>query len=356
MTVDANSFIDDSFNDGDWSPQDAARYLEMSMNGDTEQSESIDTPADTAADEQTTEPEDKDDTPTPETITDKPDDNATSNEDAEADGEKVVLARDGVHTIPYEKLVEARERDRVSQEALAAANAELEVLRKQNQTPATVAPTQQEQDIETAQAAINAGVNPDYFGDFSEEALTDGINKLIAERVQAQVAEQVSAQVAEALKPMQAREQESAAQAHMRTIYEAHKDADSVVESGEFESWKAQQPSYIQSALEDVLKQGTAEQVVELLSNYKQSTNSTAEPAKADDKPVKPTADELKAKAREAINNAAPTVPTSLSDIPGGHKGATNMNEQMDAMSGIELADEMMNWSPEKREQYLNNL
>ena len=95
---------------------------------------------------------------------------------------------------------------------------------------------------------------------------------------------------------------------------------------------------------------------MELLSNYKQSTNSTAEPAKADDKPVKPTADELKAKAREAINNAAPTVPTSLSDIPGGHKGATNMNEQMDAMSGIELADEMMNWSPEKREQYLNNL
>ena len=71
MTVDANSFIDDSFNDGDWSPQDAARYLEMSMNGDTSQGESIDTPADTAADEQTTEPEDKDDTPATEAPTKK---------------------------------------------------------------------------------------------------------------------------------------------------------------------------------------------------------------------------------------------------------------------------------------------
>lgn len=348
MTVDANSFIDDSFNDGDWSPQDAARYLEMSMNGDTEQSESIDTPADTAADEQTTEPEDKDDTPTPETITDTPDDNATSNDDAEADGEKVVLARDGVHTIPYEKLVEARERDRVSQEQLAAANAELESLRKQLQTPANVAPTQQEQDIETAQAAIDAGVNPDYFGDFSEEALADGINRLIDERVKAQV----DAQVAQALQPMQAREQESAEAAHYRTIYEAHQDIDSILESGEFDAWKGAQPTYVQAALDGVLAQGTAEQVVELLNNYKQSTNSTAEPAKAD----KPSTDDLKAKAREAINNAAPTIPASLSDIPGGHKGATSITEQMDSMSGIDIADEMMNWSAEKREQYLNNL
>ena len=347
MTVDANSFIDDSFNDGEWSPEQAARYLEMSMNGDTEQSESIDTPADTAADEQTTEPDDKEDAPAQETIADKPEDDATSNDDAEVEGEKVVLARDGVHTIPYEKLVEARERDRVSQEALAAANAELEILRKQNQTPATVAPTQQEQDIETAQAAIDAGVNPDYFGDFSEEALADGINRLINERVKAQV----DAQVAQALQPMQAREQESAEAAHYRTIYEAHQDIDSILESGEFETWKGAQPSYIKAALDGVLTQGTAEQVVELLNNYKQSTNSTAEPAKAD----KPSTDDLKAKAREAINNAAPPIPASLSDIPGGHKGATSITEQMDSMSGIDIADEMMNWSAEKREQYLNN-
>ena len=334
MTVDANSFIDDSFNDGEWSPQQAAQYLEMSMNGDTAQADSIDTPTDTAADD-VTEPD-----------TDSTTDDSEPSTDADA--ETVVMARDGIHTIPYEKLVEARERDRVSQEQLAAANAELEILRKQNQTPATVAPTQQEQDIETAQAAIDAGVNPDYFGDFSEEALTDGINRLIDERVKAQV----DAQVAQALQPMQAREQESAAEAHMRTIYEAHTDADSIVESGEFNAWRASQPTYIQAALDGVLAQGTAEQVVELLNNYKQSTNSTPA-AKANNKP---SADDLKAKARQAINNTAPTVPTSLSDIPGGHKGATNMNEQMDAMSGIELADEMMNWSPEKREQYLNNL
>lgn len=342
MTVDANSFIDDSFNDGEWSPQDAARYLEMSMNGDTSQGESIDTPADTDADEKTTEPNDKDNAPA---IEDEPASNGeTPKDDA---GETVVMARDGVHTIPYEKLVEARERDRVSQEALAAANAELEVLRKQAQTPATVATTQQEQDIETAQAAINAGVNPDYFGDFSEEALAEGINKLIDERLTAQV----DARVAKALEPMQAREQESAAEAHMRTIYEAHQDADSIVESSEFESWKASQPSYIQSALNGVLAQGTAEQVVELLNNYKQSTTSTPA-AEAN----KPSPDELKAKARQAINNTAPAVPASLSDIPGGHKGVTDIREQMESMSGIELVDAMSSWTPEKREQYLNNL
>lgn len=349
MTVDANSFIDDNFNDGNWTPQQAAQYLEASMNGDTSQEESIDTPADTDAIEQTETPDDKDDTPATEAPTDTPKD-TPSNDDIE--GEKVVLARDGVHTIPYEKHVALREGERAAKEALAAANAELEILRKQNQTPANAAPTQQEQDIETAQAAIDAGVNPDYFGDFSEEALSEGINKLVAQ----QVKEQVEARVAEALKPMQAKEQESALEAHNRTIYEAHQDADSVVQSSEFESWTAGQPSYIQASINQVLDQGSAEQVVELLNNYKQSTNSTATPAKVEDTPAKPTADELKAKAREAIKNTTPAVPASLSDIPGGHKGATSLTDQMKSMSGMELAETMMDWPAEKQTQYLNNL
>ncbi len=354
MTVDANSFIDENFNDGNWSPEQAAQYLEASMNGDTAQAESIETPVDTAAeDEQTETPVDKDDTPATEAPTDTPK-NTPSDDDVE--GEKVVLARDGIHTIPYEKHVAYREGERAAKEALAAANAELEILRKQNQTPANAAPTQQEQDIETAQAAIDAGVSPDYFGDFSEEALAEGINKLIGERVQEQVKAQVDARVAEALKPMQAKEQESALEAHNRTIYEAHQDADSVVESGEFESWKAGQPSYIQASINQVLSQGSADQVVELLNNYKQSTNSTATPAKAEDTPAKSTAAELKAKAREAIKNTVPAVPASLSDIPGGHKGATNITEQMDSMSAVDLVETMMDWSPEKRNQYLNNL
>ena len=338
MTVDANSLNDDSFDDGDWSPQQAAQYLEDSMNGDTAQADSIETPADTVADEA-----DKPATVDPTDTTAEP----SSNDDKEADGETVVLARDGVHTIPYETHVAYREGERAAKEALAAANAELAVLRQQAQTPATVATTQQEQDIETAQAAIDAGVNPDYFGDFSEEALAEGINKLIDERVTAQV----DARVAKALEPMQAREQESAAEAHMRTIYEAHTDADSIVESGEFNAWKASQPTYAQAAVDGVLAQGTAEQVVELLNNYKQSTTSTPA-AEAN----KPSPDELKAKARQAINNAAPPIPASLSDIPGGHKGASNIAEQMESMSGIDIADAMMDWSPEKREQYLNNL
>lgn len=348
MTVDSTQFIDDSFEAGEWSPQQAAQYLEMSMNGDTvETTDSNDTPAVTDAED------DAEDKPADETVSDDADTVAPTDEvDPEGgDADSVVLARDGKHTIPYEKLVEAREQGRVSQEALAAANAELDVLRKQSQTPATVATAQQEQDIETAQAAIDAGVNPDYFGDFSEEALAEGISKLVTQ----QVKEQVEARVAKALEPMQEREQESAAESHMRAIYEAHQDADSIVESTEFGEWKAGQPSYIQTALDSVLQQGTADQVVELLNNFKQSTTSTPA-AEADTKPVKQSTDELKAKAREAIKNTAPAVPASLSDIPGGHKGATNIGEQMESMSASELADTMMDWSPEKRTQYLNNL
>lgn len=345
MTVDAESFLNEKFVGGEWnSPEDAATYLDLSMNGDTAQADSAETPASTEAEEAEEAPsDDKQDTPAAEDTTD--------NTEAEnAEGEQVILARDGIHHIPYEKLTEAREREREANAKLEAANAELEALRQQAQTPANVAPTQQEQNIETAQAAIDAGVNPDIFGDFSEEALTAGINKLIDERVEAQV----QARVAEALKPMQAKEQESAEQAHFNTIYSVHADADSVVESSEFESWKAGQPSYIQTSINQVLNQGSAEQVVELLNNFKQSTNSAATPAKADTPAETPT--DVKAKAREAIKNTVPPVPASLSDIPGGHKAATSITEQMESMSGIELANTMESWTQEQREQYLNNL
>ena len=341
MTVDSNEFIENSFNDGDWTPQQAAQYLEMSMNGDTvEPTDSVETPDNTDADD-ATEPSVEQEPPADDAAAGTTDD--TPEPAPVDDAEKVIMARDGKHTIPYDVLVREREEKQAALDELAAMKAAV-----QDQTPSNADKTQHEKQIELVQDAIEQGADASLFGDFTEEDLAKGINELVAQ--------QVEARVKAALEPMHKQQEMSVAEAHMKAIYDAHNDADSIVESREFGEWAAAQPSYAQAAITNVIQQGTAGQIIELFNNFKQSTTSTAEPAKADNKPVEQSTDELKAKAREAIKNTAPTVPTSLSDIPGGHKGATNITEQMESMSASDLVETMMDWSPEKREQYLNNL
>ncbi|MCT2416064.1 hypothetical protein MNU23_30780, partial [Pseudomonas aeruginosa] len=68
------------------------------------------------------------------------------------------------------------------------------------------APTSQDNQLAAAQAAMDQGVDPAIFGDFSEEALAAGIQKLIDAKVEARV----SALVDQKLAPIQKKEAESA--------------------------------------------------------------------------------------------------------------------------------------------------
>ena len=331
-------FIDDSMGDdnADMTPAQAAQMLDMAMgNGDTAQADSVEPPADTAeADkpaDQTPAADDKgNDTP------------ADAEQSSEIDeSNAVLLARDGVHTIPYEQLTQSREQTRLAQEAEAAARAELEALKQQyqSQTPSNAGPSQQEQNVDEAQAAIDAGVDPSIFGDFDEEGIAQGIEKLVAARLQA------------ALEPIEQQKQQTAEQAHWDTIFNAHGDADSIVGSVEFDQWRQSLPSFTNDAIDGVLNNGTADQIVELLDNFKSSTNSS--PSKTVD-PEAAAAD-AKAKAKAVIDNTKQPVPTSLSDMPG-RPGATAIGEQVQEMSGVDALDVMAGWSPEQITQHLNSL
>ncbi|RPP85389.1 hypothetical protein IPC1125_34870, partial [Pseudomonas aeruginosa] len=131
----------------------------------------------------------------------------------------VILAKDGKHTIGYEKLVEARQGEQHWKAQAQAAQAELQRLRDEAAARATAgeAPTSQDNQLAAAQAAMDQGVDPAIFGDFSEEALAAGIQKLIDAKVEARV----SALVDQNLAPIQKKEAESAASAHLNAIYEA---------------------------------------------------------------------------------------------------------------------------------------
>lgn len=261
----------------------------------------------------------------------------------------VILARDGKHLISYSKLEDARESAQQWKAQAEANAAELEALRAQAQQRADTgqAPTKTDNVVAAATTAIEQGADPAIFGDFSEEALAKGIQTLVDSRVQAQVSAAMLA-IDEKLKPLQVQQVVDASQAHYQAIYTKHPDADSLAESKELADWIATQPSFARAGYETALTKGTTADVIELFDSYKKATGATQ--AQADTT----TKVDVKAAAKQAIANAPAHVPTSLSDIPGGHGVVGTRDEAMTQMGGRDLLGAMENMTPQQIEAYLN--
>ncbi|AVQ84285.1 hypothetical protein [Variovorax sp. PMC12] len=365
MTTSTNDFFQNTEINGALTPEQAAQLLELGETGDT--STTLDnggapttTPASDAA---TTTVVDKSTevtngaattpavapAPAPAPAAAPAAAPATEHDASNA----VVLAKDGKHTIPYEKLVQAREGEQHWKAQAETAQRQLADLQAQAQQRADAgqAPTKTDNQVAAAQAAIEQGVDPGIFGDFSEEALAKGIGTLVAQQVQAQV----QAQVGKALAPIQQRQQQTAQEAHYSAIYGKHPDADSIVESAELQAWIGQHPSYMQPTLRAVLEKGSTEQVIELFDNFKKGGASAPAPAPAPASGKSQTAaTDPKAAAQAAIAAAAPAVPASLSDIPGGRADALSPHERLAAMEGVSMAEAMQGMSPEQIEAFLN--
>lgn len=245
----------------------------------------------------------------------------------------VILAKDQKHTISYDKLVEARDQSKHWKQQALDATAELERLQAEaaQRAESGQSATTQDNQVAAAQAAIDAGVDPELFGDFSEEALANGINKLVEQRVNA------------LMQPLQQREAQTEAEAHQSAIYEAHPDADSIYESQEFAAWKASKPSFIQQSLDAVLANGTTSEVVELFSVFKAEAGTGGNSS-------------IHSAAGKALANAAKAVPHSLSDIAGGRANPSSKAEGMANMGGADLLDAMSSMTPEQIEAHLNSL
>ncbi len=262
----------------------------------------------------------------------------------------VILAKDGKHTIGYEKLVEAREAAANAKTLLDAANQELITLRAdaQKRAESGEAATKLDNQVAVADAAIAAGADASLFGDFSEEALTKGISKLVETQVAARV-QAALAPLNAKLEPIQAKQAVDATTAHYQQIYEKHPDADSVAESKELADWIATQPSFARAGYQAALEKGSTSEVIELFDTFKAATGKTQAAAAPADKV------DVKEAAKTAIANAKPVVPASLTDFPGGRVGAGTREEAMSEMtSGTDLLASMENMSKEQIENYLN--
>lgn len=331
ITEQQNELIET--NGGKASPELAAQLLEQALNGDTANAENGSQPATTqVTEENTPKVEGQDGTQQP-------------NEDQLNADNAVILAKDGKHTIPYDKLVEARNGEKEWKQKFDEAQQQLAQLQAdaQERKDNGQAPTAQDNQADIAQQAIEQGIDPAIFGDFSEEALAAGIQKLI----NSQVSTLVQQQLQTALAPMHQQQQVNAEQAHFNEIFTAHPDAESIVESKEFNDWKDAQPSFLKDAYETVLDKGSSAQVVELLGLYKSNTQSGHQTAQTAN-------DAVKAVAQKAVSQAQTPPPNSLSDLPAGSPAGVSRDERLAAMPPAQLAEEMQGWTPEQVEQFLN--
>ena len=341
MTTDSSTQLDNFLDStigagGDLTPAQAAQLLSLGIQGDTG-APSPDLSSGPAA------------APAPTDASPQP---AAQPEPELTPENAVILAKDGKHTISYDKLVQARETARAAQtEArtlaaqLQAAQQQLADLQAQAQARADAgqAPTATDNQVAAAQAAIDAGADPALFGDFSEEALAKGINKLVEQQVAARMAA-----IDAKLKPIEQQAATDATTAHFNAIYSAHPDADSIVESQEFAVWKGAQPAVVRAALDQALEKGSSTDVIEVFSAFKAATQQ--QPPAAAGKGAMTPAEAAKA----AIAKAAMPVPASLSDIPGGRVAGTNVFEAMDTMNSHELLAATSNMTAEQIEAWLN--
>ena len=230
--------------------------------------------------------------------------------------EKVIQAKDGKHTIPYEKLTQAREAER-------AAKAEAEELRKQLEAL-------KKADTVKAEESKVDGSDKSLFGDLSDEDLKKGVDKLVAER----------------LKDYDAKlKQQKAAEEHYRQIYSAHHDADSIVESKELKEWLDAQAPIVRKAFNNALSNGSTQDVIDAFDMFKSSM------VKKDVVPVDDTDKQKEQKQPLAVKK---TIPNTLSDIPSGRDHSASENP-LDSLSGNALSDRLAGMSELEIEKFLNS-
>ena len=340
ITEQQNELIE--ANGGKASPELAAQLLEQALNGDTANAEEGSQPAATQVQTEATPPTEGEGNTQNAGVQAQQQPIDESQLNAE---NAVILAKDGKHTIPYDKLVEARNGEKEWKQKFDEAQQQLAQLQAdaQERKDNGQAPTAQDNQADIAQQAIDQGVDPAIFGDFSEKDLAAGIQKL----VNSQVSTLVQQQLQTALAPIQQQQQVSVEQVHFNEIFTAHPDAESIVESKEFNDWKNAQPSFLKDAYETVLDKGSAAQVVELLGLYKSNTQSGQQAAQ-------PANDAVKAVAQKAVSQAQTPPPNSLSDLPAGSPAGVSRDERLAAMSPAQLAEEMQGWTPDQVEQFLN--
>lgn len=251
--------------------------------------------------------------------------------------EPVLLAKDGVHTIPYSELVNERQR-----------NAELAAFVENQNRLIEELKQAQLQDEGTGETAAQDAVLEAYEGAFPEIAddMVPFIKNMIDTGIKQGLAafqKQVETLVAPAVKVSET----AAIDAHFAQIDAAHPDREAILD--DVGKWIESRPAFIKDHYANVFNTGSAAQVIELISEYKASNGVNADVKQ-------PSADDIRVKAKQSIADAKTKPVNSLSDIPSGNPAAHDEAEAMLNMNQRQLEAKFANKSPEEIMRLLDKI
>lgn len=108
----------------------------------------------------------------------------------------------------------------------------------------------------------------------------------------------------------------TAEELHIKTIRDAHPDVDSIAQSKEFSDWVKSRPSYVQKEIARVYESGSAQEVIDLLTDFKESTGKPKTKRSATNKPNIPIPPKVEEDDRVKRLRDASAVPSSRSKPP----------------------------------------
>ena len=228
----------------------------------------------------------------------------STEEDEEEKEPEGIESKSGKYTIPYEKLVEAREAK------AAALENEQKALEKVNDLKAEL------DKLLTK--------NDDVKADKTEELDADDLKDLKEEfpsvyKMLFALNEQVTS-LRESSEKLMNNSVDRDTENHFSTIESVHEHSQEILQSQEFADWMEGHSDIIHDAYVDVYTDGTSAQVIEMISDFKAAT-------KEPEVPEVPKVD-IADKVKEAKEKKA--VPNSLSDVPG-EEAVTDLSEKLTA-------------------------
>lgn len=270
---------------------------------------------------------------------------AAGEETKKDDEPKVVLTRDGKHTIPYEELEQSRNEAKAAKEELVLVRQQIAQLEQER------ADIQAARD-EKAAAGKDTSAEDEALKAFDEDypTISQSVDTKIDRRLSARDAEVAAlkselAELKAVLQPIHDKARVSDEEAHFAAIAAAHEDAQDLIESGKLDAWVKQLPAYIRPAAIAVMEKGTAQDVIDLMADYKRAHPQAGQVSAAEK--AKQVVEKAKAKA---------SVPTSLSEVPSAGVAPSEELGAYEQMSDTALMGAFMSMDQAKINDRLNRL
>jgi hypothetical protein len=116
---------------------------------------------------------------------------------------------------------------------------------------------------------------------FKEYPDLEGPIKKVAEKIATKIVDAKVGDKIETLESAQAQQaeltQEEADRIHMEKINTAHPDWEKIFDSGALHTWIGRQPGYLQPRLNEIIKSGSAQEVIDMFDSYKRAAGKGKE-------------------------------------------------------------------------------